>query len=64
MFFRDSRQKWLLGFIMDKMVTKGRLLIHLHQGSQLSKKRGGGQFYLPWSIHHLASRKAFLYFRM
>lgn len=42
--FRGSRKKWHLGFKMDKMVTRGRLSIHLQKASQLSKEWGEGQF--------------------
>ena len=41
--FSASTEKWLFGSKMDKMVTRGRLLIHLQNASQLSKEWGGGQ---------------------
>ena len=45
-FFRGSREKWLLGIKMDKMVTRGRLGIHLQNASQLSKEWGEGHLTL------------------
>ena len=41
-FFRGSREKWLSAFKIDKMVTRGRLSIHLQEAPQLSKEWGEG----------------------
>jgi hypothetical protein len=42
--FSGVTLKWLLAFKMDKMVTRGRLSIHLQEAPQLSKEWGEGQF--------------------
>jgi hypothetical protein len=41
-FFRGTWKKWLWGSKMDKMVTRGRLSIHLKNASKLSKEWGEG----------------------
>lgn len=38
-----SRKKWLLGIGMDKMVTTGRLLLHLQRAPELSSQWGPPQ---------------------
>jgi hypothetical protein len=39
-FFRGTRKKCLLGIGMDKMVTTGRLLLHLQRALELSSQWG------------------------
>ena len=41
--FSGFKLKWLSAFKMDKMVTRGRLSIHLQEALQLSKEWGEGQ---------------------
>jgi predicted DNA-binding ArsR family transcriptional regulator len=38
--FLAFREKWLLGTEMDKMVTNGRLSIHLQKAPKLSSQWG------------------------
>jgi hypothetical protein len=40
--FSGFKLKWLSAFKMDKMVTRGRLSIHLQKAPQLSKEWGEG----------------------
>jgi hypothetical protein len=40
--FSGFTLKWLLAFKMDKMVTRGRLSIHLQEALKLSKEWGEG----------------------
>jgi hypothetical protein len=41
--FSGFTLKWLSAFKMDKMVTRGRLSVHLQKAPQLSKEWGEGQ---------------------
>ena len=41
--FSGFTLKWLSAFKMDKMVTRGRLSIHLQEALKLSKEWGEGQ---------------------
>lgn len=47
---RCSRQKWLQDSKMDRIVTRGRLLIHLQKAPQLSKEWGEAHWSQPWAI--------------
>ena len=40
--FSGFKLKWFSAFRMDKMVTRGRLWIHLQEAPQLSKEWGEG----------------------
>jgi len=41
--FSGFTLKWLLAFNIDKMVTRGRLSVHLQKAPKLSKEWGEGQ---------------------
>jgi hypothetical protein len=41
--FSGFTSKWLSAFKMDKMVTRGRLSIHLQKAPKLSKEWGESQ---------------------
>ena len=55
--FSKSKLKWLLAFIMDKMVTRGRLSIYLQEAPKLSKERGEGQPFITPIGTTLATRR-------
>jgi hypothetical protein len=44
--FSGFTLKSLLAFKIDKMVTRGRLSIHLQEAPKLSKEWGEGQYYI------------------
>jgi hypothetical protein len=43
--FSEFKLKWLSAFKMEKMVTRGRLSIHLQEAPKLYKEWGEGQFF-------------------
>ena len=57
--FSGFTLKWLMAFKIDKMVTRGRLSIHLQEAPKLSKERGEGHFHWFSKLKN-AAQKAFL----
>jgi len=53
--FSGFMEKWRLAVETDKMITRGRLAIHLQKASQLSKEWGGG---------HIMSRNIFDFIKL
>jgi hypothetical protein len=50
-FFRGFRKNWLLGIGVVKMVTTGRLGMHLQKTSKLSKEWGEGHPSIDFSFY-------------